>query len=366
MKTKSNKPSHNSPKSQPKAELAGHLGNRRNFLLGVIASSCAWLMPKSAQATLPAWHLPDGTFRNNYGGPINKTFADLRKAFSGDRPPLLEFPVVANDPSMLQANRSETTVTWIGHCTILLQVGGLNILTDPQFSQRASPVSFLGPKRGTPPGLNVADLPPLDIIFLSHNHYDHLDSGSMQQLAAHSPGAEVFVPLGLGNWFKGFNFAKINELDWWGETTLAGARITAVPSQHWSRRSGFDRNKSLWCGWAVHLDDFSFLFIGDSGYSQDFRDINERLGNFDLAAIPIGAYNPRWFMQDVHQNPEEAVQCLHDLGARRGLATHWGTFMLTFEPMDEPPQRLATALAAAGRTEDDFWVLQHGETRSWT
>lgn len=357
MTAKLKKPSPSSPKSQPKSS------GRRSFLGSLLALPLAWLMPQSAHAE-KIWHLPNGKFRNTYLGPIERSFSELRKAFGGKtRPPLIEFPLSHNDPQALAANKTKTTATWIGHCTILLQVGGLNIITDPQFSQRASPVFFAGPQRGTPPGLAIKDLPPIDIILISHNHYDHLDHASIVQLAKHSPQAHVYVPLKLASWFSNYGFAKVVELDWWEDTNFKNAKLTAVPSQHWSSRAIWDRNDTLWCGWTVHVNDFAFVFIGDSGYTQDFADINQRLGDFDLAAIPIGAYNPRWFMEPVHQNPAEAVQCFQDLGAKKALATHWGTFILTFEPMDEPPQRLATALAQAGLSGEDFWVMGHGETR---
>ncbi|MCH9758425.1 MAG: MBL fold metallo-hydrolase [Proteobacteria bacterium] len=336
--------------------------NRRQFLRWAWWASLISLLPSKASAQ-SAWHDQDGGFRNNYIPAIDKPLADVRRAFAGERPPLLNFPLATNSPEQLRANKTQTTVTWIGHCTILLQIQGLNILTDPHFTERASPFTFVGPKRGTPPGMRLDDLPPIDIILVSHNHYDHLDFATQLHLAKHSPQAHVFVPLGLKQWFKGKGFAQVTERDWWEEVTYKGARLTAIPTQHWSRRGLLDSNKTLWCGWTVQTDDFSFAFLGDSGYSKDYIDIKNKFGGFDLAAIPIGAYAPRWFMQDVHQNPEEAVQCLQDLGARRGLATHWGTFQLTFEPMDEPPQRLATAMTENGIPLDDFMVLKHGETR---
>ena len=318
------------------------------------------LMSK-VKATVPSWHVGDGTFKNNYLPIFDASYVDLYKAFRDPKPPLLEFPLAPNQSKRLKENREQPTLTWIGHCTLLLQIAGLNILTDPVFSQRASPFTFLGPERGTPPGLKIEELPPIDIILISHNHYDHLDSWSIKQLLLHSPQAQVMVPLKLKNWFKGMSFANVYEHDWWEERQIDKVLITAVPSQHWSNR-GFDRNETLWCAWTIHTDNFSFIFIGDTGYSDDFKDIHSRLGSFDLAAIPIGAYNPRWFMKNHHQNPEEAVQCMLDLGAKKAVATHWGTFLLTLEPMEEPPQLLSKALVEKGKTDDDFLVLQHGQT----
>ncbi len=333
---------------------------RRSMLLWPLLS----LFPgmKSKANLGKPWHRADGTFANNYIGPIEKSFVELRRAFSAERPPRISFPLSQNDPAMLNANRTQTTVTWIGHATLLVQVGGLNILTDPHFTNRASPVFFAGPKRTTAPGLELAKLPPLDIVLISHNHYDHLDSSSIRQLKYHSPEAKYFVPLGLGKWFNRERITNHVEYDWWEGENYRNAQIDAVPAQHWSNR-GFDRNESLWCSWVIKVPGFSFIFIGDTGYSPDGKDIAKRYGSFDLAAIPIGAYNPRWFMEQAHQNPEEAVQTMLDLNTRRAVATHWGTFQLTFEPMEEPPQRLGVALKKAGRSNDDFMVLQHGETR---
>lgn len=335
--------------------------SRRGLLAGL--ASLLASVPAALQASLSKpWHLPDGRFRNNYIGPIERTFAELRKAFAGERPPLLSFPLAANDPAALRANATATTVTWIGHCTLLVQLAGKNYLTDPQFAERASPLPFVGPRRSTAPGLALDELPPIDDVLISHNHYDHLDISSIRQLLAHSPAATYHVPLKLRGWFANVGVTRIVERDWWEGGAHGDATITAVPSQHWSNR-GFDRNKTLWCGWVVEAAGFRFLFIGDTGYSDDFKDIAARFGSFDLAAIPIGAYNPRWFMKEAHQNPEEAVQCMLDLNARRAVATHWGTFQLTFEDMDEPPRRLAAALAAKGLDPESFMVLQHGETR---
>ena len=322
------------------------------------------LANKNAMAATasPDWHLDDGRFSNNYIGPIEKSFSELRKAFDAERPAEISFPLAKNDPAYLGSNKTEKTATWIGHCTLLLQFGGMNMLTDPHFTNRASPVPFAGPKRTTPVGLALSDMPGIDIVLLSHNHYDHLDYSSILMVNEHSPGATFIVPLRLGNWVRECGVKNIVELDWWQEKKVGGISVTSVPTQHWSNRIVIDRNKTLWSGFVLDSGDFKFLFIGDSGYSKDFGDIRDRFGGFDLAAIPIGAYNPRWFMKEAHQNPEEAVQCMLDLNAKKAIATHWGTFQLTLEKMDEPPQRLAKARDAAGLAKDDFQALMHGQT----
>ena len=341
--------------------------SRRRILRALIFAALSPLLTiaRRVQGAAPrAHHLADGSFRNNYLGAINKPFADLlRWRREAPKHPLLSFPLAANDGAFLRANRRQPTVTWIGHATLLLQLGGLNILTDPHFSSRASPLPFAGPKRGTPPGLALAHLPPIDAVLISHNHYDHLDYSSIRQLLRRRADTQFFAPLGVGKWLRQQGASRVYELDWHNSATLGGLQITAAPCQHWSSRLPWDRNRTLWSSWIVAAQNFRFLFIGDTGYSPDFTDLARRYGGFDLAAIPIGAYEPRWFMKQAHVNPDEAVQIFRDLDARMAIATHWGTFQLTDEPMDEPPQKLRAALRAAGIDEQSFAVLQHGETR---
>jgi L-ascorbate metabolism protein UlaG (beta-lactamase superfamily) len=276
------------------------------------------------------------------------------------------FPVVHPDVNFLKNNHDEHSATWIGHATVLLQLGGKNILTDPHFGERASPVSFAGPKRQTPLPMPLADLPHIDIVAISHNHYDHLDLGTVTALANQAGGSPRFyVPLGLARWFHDAGIADVVELDWWDAREEGVLTIHCVPVQHWSERGLFDRNQTLWSGWVIETRDarpFRFFFAGDTGYSRDFRDIAARFGGFDLAALPIGAYAPRWFMQPQHIDPYEAVQIHKDLKARRSIAVHWGTFVLSDEPLDEPPKKLREALKVAGIPEDQFLVLKHGET----
>lgn len=279
-------------------------------------------------------------------------------------PETYHFPLAQNDPAYLRANRTESTLTWIGHTTFLLQIGGRNILTEPQFSERASPLSFAGPRRVVEPGLALDALPPIDVVLISHDHYDSLDLGSVRALAKRTGGAQTLfvVPLGLKAWFANLGIPNVVELDWWQSHAANGLTVTAVPAQHWSKRTLFSRNRTLWCGFVVQIRDFRFYFAGDSGYSPDFKAIGERYGPIDLAAIPIGAYEPRWFMRQHHMTPEEAVQVHLDVRARRSVGMHWGTFVLTDEPLDEPPVRLAQARHAAGLPDNAFFVLRHGET----
>jgi L-ascorbate metabolism protein UlaG (beta-lactamase superfamily) len=199
---------------------------------------------------------------------------------------------------------------------------------------------------------------------ISHNHYDHLDLDSVRRLAAQSGGSPRFyVPLGLDAWFRDAGIGNVVELDWWESRVEKGLTIHCVPVQHWSKRTLTDRDQTLWSGWVFEHPSFRAFFSGDTGYSRDFADIGRRFGGFDFAALPIGAYEPRWFMSAYHVNPEEAVRIQDDLHARIALGIHWGTFEMTDEPLDEPPQALARALAQRGRGKEHFFVLMHGETR---
>ncbi|MCF8056214.1 MAG: MBL fold metallo-hydrolase [Desulfocapsa sp.] len=275
------------------------------------------------------------------------------------------FPLLQPDIEGLNQVSASPRVTWIGHATLLVQWQGKNILTDPHFSERASPVSWAGPKRVVPPAIKVRELPPIDVIIISHDHYDSLDTDSVRQLSLHHPQAKFFVPLGIGRWLvnKGIPEAQVEEMDWWEKRMFKGLTVTATPVQHWGRRSLWNTNENLWAGWAVKGEGFNFFFVGDSGYAPHFKEIGEKLGPFDLAAIPIGAYEPRWFMSFAHMDPGESVRVHQDLRAKRSVAMHWGTFILTDEPLDEPPKELVEHLEKAHLQSGEFFVLKHGETR---
>lgn len=303
-------------------------------------------------------------FHNRYphARPESGAFLHLWREYRRQRPPRLSFPRGDNDPAWLAANRREDTLTWIGHDTFLVQWGGLNLLTDPIFSARASPLSFAGPRRLVPPALAFETLPPIDVVLVSHNHYDHLDAPTIKRLIGTFPDTHFVVPAGLRGWFTRRGAQRVVELEWWQGATLGTLTLTAVPAQHFSGRSLRDRNHTLWCGFIVEAAGRKLYFAGDTGYSRDFADIGARCAPIDAALIPIGAYEPRWFMRAMHVNPEDAVRIHQDIGARLSVAMHWGTFRLTTEALDEPPRRLATAVAAAGLAADCFRVLRHGET----
>ena len=269
-----------------------------------------------------------------------------------------------------RAGDSELTATWVGHSTVLLQLGAINVLTDPVFSQRAFPVQWMGPRRVMDPGLPLDALPPIDLILLSHNHYDHLDRPAVKRLVAAHPGARWIVPLGLGAYIRPWGARDIVELDWWQEAVVGEMRITATPARHFSGRGLHDRNRSLWCGYALDAGGPRVLFAGDTAYHPEFGAIGTRCGPFDFVMIPIGAYDPRWFMRIVHVDPDEAVQIYQDLVAPHPdrplpvmLGIHWGTFRLTDEPMDEPPRRTTARWRAVGLDERRLWIARFGETR---
>jgi len=324
----------------------------------------------------PAHHTPRG-FRNNYPTPARGSFWRWQRERWRDGLPRIpeggyRFERVHPDLAWLRHNREQPALTWIGHASFLLQLGGLNILTDPHLTARASPLAFAGPARIVPPAIALRELPHIDAVVISHNHYDHLDLRTVKHLARQAGGSpRFFVPLGLKSWFAGRGMHDAVELDWWDRASHRGLDFHLVPVQHWSARGARDRDTTLWGGWMIELPSrtsndgtaFRFFFAGDTGYSRDFADIAARFAPIDLAALPIGAYDPRWFMQVMHVNPEEAVQIHLDLHARRSVAMHWGTFILTDEPMDEPPHRLALARQAAGLRGEDFFVMRHGETR---
>ena len=280
-------------------------------------------------------------------------------------PRTVTLPRVPNDGAALRANGTEATVTWVGHATLLIQLDGVNVLTDPQWSDRASPLSFAGPRRVTPPGLRFEDLPPIHVVLISHDHFDHLDEATVKRLAeAHRP--RFYVPLGLRAWFADLGITDVVELDWWDSRTERGLTLTCVPVQHWTARSFFEQNRRLWSGWAVAGGDRRLFFGGDTGYWEPyFKEIGARLGPFHLAAISIGAYAPAAIMRQTHTTPEESLRIFDDVGGQRFVAMHWGTFDLADEPLTEPPARLQVEARRLGLDPDRVWILRHGETRAW-
>ena len=264
-------------------------------------------------------------------------------------------------------------VTWLGHSMFLVQHNRLTLLTDPIFSNRASPLSFAGPKRYVEHAMNYADLPNIDIVVISHNHYDHLDNDTIKQLATHSAlqtsPIQFYVPLGVKAHLidEGVNPNDVTEMDWWNKATaknsFSSAEIQALPSQHWSGRGLSDRLQTLWASWSINFGNFTVWFAGDTGYNDiQFKQIGNALGKIDLALIPIGGYAPRWFMQKYHLNPSEAVTIHTDVNATKSIGMHWGTFPMTAEEPGEPVTVLAQGKQAKEINNDSFITLSIGES----
>lgn len=275
-------------------------------------------------------------------------------------------PVAANQIPQLPATISEreVAVTFIGHATFLIQFPRLNLLTDPVFSERVSPVSWAGPKRARPPGLSLQQLPRIDVVLVSHNHYDHLDLPSLRQLArAHQP--LIVTTLGNKAWLEKRGMKKIVELDWWQtQRTAPEFEITATPAHHFAARWPWDRCRTLWAGFMMQMKQGRIFFSGDSSWGAHFAEIRDRCGAPDLAFIPIGAYEPRWFMESVHMNPQEAVRAHRALGARRSIGMHFGTFQLTDEGIDQPVTELGAACLSDNIDTADFIVPSFGQTQT--
>jgi N-acyl-phosphatidylethanolamine-hydrolysing phospholipase D len=278
-------------------------------------------------------------------------------------------------PTELRPNAGEgdLRITWVGHSTFLVQIHGLNLLTDPVWSRRVSPVPFLGPRRFVRAVPALDELPEIHAVLLSHDHYDHLDRRTVRALDRRFGSTlRWLTPLGYRDWFGRLGIRNVTELDWWDETVVgAGAlRIVATPARHWTRRTPWGTNRRLWCSWAVLPLGGSgprVYFAGDSGYAPCFSEVGDRLGPFDVSLVPIGAYEPRWFMAPSHMNPEEAVRAYMDLGGGGVfIPSHWGTFRLTLEPPLEPPDRLLEAWNAAGLSGRNLVIPEHGETVTMT
>lgn len=274
---------------------------------------------------------------------------------------------------MLAAAGPES-LTWLGHASFLIRTSGFTLLTDPFLSDYASPVAGLGPKRYVPPGIAIDELPDIDAIVISHNHYDHLDEGTIRRISLKVRGdgggaTAAVVPSGLGSFFASRGYSDVRELAW-GEGTLlrrssssSSVSLSCLPCIHFSGRTPFDRNRTLWCSWSLVSPTLRLFFAGDTGYGSVFRDLGAAHGPFDVALVPIGAYEPASIMRPVHCDPEEAVAVGRDVGARTLVAMHWGTVVLTDEPPFEPPDRFRAAARRAGWPVDRVWVLKIGETR---
>ena len=279
-------------------------------------------------------------YKNTNGVASDKSFGDMLQWIRSDIEPEITKIELSSDWQKLNLSEDDNYAIWIGHSTFLIKKNGVTILTDPIFSKRASPFKNIGPKRLIPPAIPLDAIPHIDIVTVSHNHYDHLDIHSLKKISKKHPEAIFLVPAGDEKLLKRKKIKNVYNFDWWESIEHKGFLITFTPVQHWSKRSLFDRNKSLWGGWFFKYKDYSLYHAGDTGYSKDFIDTKIKLGSPKYAFIPIGAYDPEWFMAESHVNPEDAVQIMLDLEAEKAFGMHWATFVLTDEDTIEPKIRL--------------------------
>jgi N-acyl-phosphatidylethanolamine-hydrolysing phospholipase D len=332
-------------------------------LAGLVAAPV--VLAESPRLPRPAHHLARG-FRNldpSYDYTVlGRTVSLLRRMTQPEpeRGPLLT--TVANDGAALRANGTRPTVTWVGHATLLVQIDGVNVLTDPNWNDHTGPLGF-GPRRLVPPGLAFEALPPIHVVLISHDHYDHLDLSTLERLAqVHRP--RIYAPLGVGTWLREQGFGDVVELDWWQRHVHRGLTVVATPAQHGSGRGVADQNLRLWSSWAVLGRRQRFFFAGDTGYAAELAEIGRRLGPFDIAAVPIGGYSAFTARHPNHVNPEEAVQLFEDVRGRLLVPMHWGTFALNREPHGEPPARLLAEALRRG-LEERVALLSPGQSIDW-
>jgi len=330
--------------------------SRRALGLGIAWLACTALAADAPDPLRAPHRNPDGTFFNPWR-EFDTTFGDfLRWRFSRnpyDKSAEPRISRVANDGRSLAGTQLSAELTWVGHATVAIHDGDDVVLTDPHFGARA-----LLPKRAVAPGIPIESIPADAFAVVSHSHYDHLDASTVETLP---PTVGWYVPLGLGAFFRERGRSDVTELDWWQSATRGRWTITCLPAQHWSLRLGESRNETLWCAWLLDSGERKYFFAGDSGYFEGFARYGRELGPIDVALLPIGAYEPRWFMRDQHMDPAETYQAFRDLGARYLVPIHWGTFDLTDEPLDLPPIELARAVVAASGDPARVRVLAIGE-----
>lgn len=310
-------------------------------------------------------HFNGRTF-HNLDGIKARGFKDIIKwAFSGDPGSWTKLTEKQSEFGTIQHARNsneDVHITFVNHATFLIQIDGINILTDPVWSLRASPFQWIGPKRMRPPGIRFQDLPEIDLVLISHNHYDHLDKNTVRALKkAFDP--QFVTPLGVSEYLHKLGIERTIEMDWWNKKEISEKlSLSSVPAQHFSGRGLTDRDKTLWCGYVLEAPSSTIYFAGDTGYDGFFKKIGAKFNPIDIALIPIGAYRPRWFMRPIHVNPEEAVLIHKDIGAVSSIGMHFGTFPLADDGMSEPREDLEKARNKHGLTREEFFTLDEGET----
>lgn len=339
--------------------------NIHTWILLLVMQSC--MAAEIAENDKLIHHTDDG-FRNY---PVVKAPADLGFKFywksfiaSFKTPEIPKGHTLAEKDALshYQKLQNENTITWIGQSTLLLKINGTTILTDPYFSKYASPF-WVGPSRYVTPGISAEKLPPIDVIIISHNHYDHLDEGFIESIT-NKDTVHVFVPLKLEAFFSDRGFKNVYDLDWYGSKKIRDIQFTALPSVHYSGRGTDDKNHTLWCSWAISSYSGQYLFVGDSAYSPTlFKKIGEKFGTFDLAMLGIGTYGNRKYGVNNHTTPEEAVVIGKEINAKTLLGIHWGTIDLSDESPFEPPRRFHAAVHKSGYSVEKAWIFKIGETR---
>lgn len=308
-------------------------------------------------------HYDGKRFFNPENHKMNSFWDIIKWQLTGDRSVWPEQVPNKNYP-MVPLVDHQAVLTFINHASFLIQLPNLNVLTDPIYSERASPFSFAGPKRVREPGLPFENLPGIDVVVISHNHYDHLDLDTLKRLDEKFKPL-FLVPLGDEKLLKKAGLQNVKELDWWEEVKVKNHTITFAPAHHWSARSLWDKCESLWGSYMIHGERTRIYFGGDTGYSTHFQKIQARLGPPQLALLPIGAYEPRWFMKEHHMNPDEAIRAHLDLGAHTSIGMHFGTFQLTDEAYDQPLKDLNEAREKYNVSEERFRILDQGQSWSY-
>jgi N-acyl-phosphatidylethanolamine-hydrolysing phospholipase D len=352
----------------PASSLSMNLAQRISTLIILTILAIRILNAQGGDGqSVPPHHL-DAGFRNTDPNFEEAAFTKMAPWVVGKlgsflSKPTADIPRMYNDGGLLKQNK-QYTITWVGHSTCFIQFEGLNILTDPVWSDKVGPVSWVGDARASDPGITLEKLPPIDVVLISHNHYDHLDEQTILTLAK-NPNTKFFVPLRVRDWFEDRGISNVEELDWWEGVTYRDLKIICAPAQHFSGRWVSDRNATLWCSWVLLGKGRRLYFGGDSGYFNGFAEIGRKFGPFDLALLPIGAYEPRELMKPIHMNPADAVQAFHDLKGKKMLAIHWGTFKQTDEPLEEPPKKLREEIEKRKLLPENFFLFMIGETREW-
>lgn len=298
-----------------------------------------------------------------WGDDLKSFWTVLKWKLTADTVEWPERIAIKNYPFRQIAPNEKVSATFINHATFLLQFQGLNVLTDPVYSERTSPYTFAGPKRAKEPGMPFDTLPPIDVVIVSHNHYDHLDIETLKNLDKKFHPL-FLVPLGDEVHLGKAGIQNVKALDWWEEVRVKDVRFIFAPAQHWSARSLWDKNECLWGSFMIDNGAIKVYHAGDTGLGPHFKDIKSRLGAPDIALLPIGAYKPRWFMKYYHMDPEDSVKAHFDLGATRSIGMHFGTFQLTDEGVDEPENELKIFREKAGLSDKDFMILEQGQTFS--